>query len=337
MAKGSIKRANWLELFYDLIFVYAISKATHILAYTHNGHLYISQYFIFLLVFIPIWWSWTGHTLFATRFDTHQTIQRILTLIQMLAVVFWATFIDEDFDSNYIGYLFFYILIRVILILMYASVCKKYEHAGEIARRLSLGFGIGLIVATLSLFFEPPFRYFILYLGISIEIITPLLSKKILQKIPVDSHHLPERYGLLTIVLLGESVIMIASNLSNIALTYDTVSATISGFVIISSIWWIYFDLMEKYLLNSTFITGQNVIYGHLFIYIGLSVIAVFIGFSIDNKLTLTHDIMLVSVGFIFLCIGFLLTFETKALFQNMYLFFYVLVALSVLNSLLAV
>ena len=83
MSENIIKKATWLDLLFDLIFVFAIAKATHILAHAHHGHLSINQYVIFVLVIVPIWWTWTGHTLFATRFDTHDTTQRVLTLAQM--------------------------------------------------------------------------------------------------------------------------------------------------------------------------------------------------------------------------------------------------------------
>ncbi len=56
MSPDNIKKANWLELLFDLIFVYAVSKATHILANTHNGHIEVKQYIAFILVMIPIWW-----------------------------------------------------------------------------------------------------------------------------------------------------------------------------------------------------------------------------------------------------------------------------------------
>lgn len=335
MTKSPIKRANWLELFYDLIFVYAISKATHILAHAHEGHLSIHQYFVFLLVFIPIWWAWTGHTLFVTRFDIDKPIQRILSLVQMLAVVFWTTFINSDFDPNYLGYLLFYILIRTILILMYWQVYKVHKHAAAISKQLTFGFGIGLLVALSSLFFEPPIRYFVLYLGISIEIITPLLSKKALKRIPVNHHHLPERYGLLTIILLGESVVMLASNLSNTTLNYTNISTSIAGFIIISSIWWLYFDLTEKSLLKLVLSrTGQHIIYGHLFIYTGLSMLAVFIGFSIDDKLLFLDDILLASISFLFLIVGFLLSYGKDLLLNRTYFILYGLIFSSMLIAL---
>ncbi len=314
MKTENTKRANWLELLFDLIFVYAVSKATHILAHVENGHLGMAPYITFILVMVPIWWAWTGHTLFATRFDTEDSGQKLLTLSQMLAVVFWTSFINADFDGYYRGYLLFYVLIRVLLILMYWRVTKFNPLSIPIAKQLGAGFSIGILVALGSLFFEPPTRYIILYAGIGIEIITPLLCRKALKRVPVKSHHLPERYGLLTIILLGESVIIIAVKLNEISWGISSVSAAISGFILLSTIWWMYFTLMESYLLGRALHTGQRIIYGHLFIYLGLSAVAVFIGFSIKPELMFYSHLILLLTAFSSFFTGLLLVFGFKSL-----------------------
>jgi len=312
MTYENIKRANWLELLFDLIFVYAVAKATHILAYAHNGHVGLEQYTTFILVMIPIWWAWTGHTLFATRFDTEDTGQRVLTLLQMLVVVFWTSFINADFDPNYRGYLLFYVLTRILLIMMYWRATKSNPVSIPIAKRLSTGFSIGIIIALSSLFFESPMRYFVLYAGIGVEILTPLLSRKILKTVSVKSHHLPERFGLLTIILLGESVIILATKLNEIQWSVYTIGAAISGFLMLSAIWWLYFNLMERYIIGKELHTGQHVIYGHLFIYSGLSAIAVFIGFSIAPELVLSSHLILFITGFTVMLIGLFFVFGVK-------------------------
>jgi len=330
---SEIKRANWLELLFDLIFVYAVSKATHILAHAHDGHLTVEQYIKFVLIIMPIWWAWTGYTSFATRFDCKDTTQRILTLAQMLAVVFWAAFFNVDFDPNYPGYLSFYVLIRVLLILMYWRAVKHNPIAYPIAKRLSTGFSLGLSIAALSLLFEPPLRYLVLYAGISIEIITPLVSRNILKTVPVNSHHLPERYGLLTIILLGESVVMIASALSESSWTAYTIGAAIAGFLIIATVWWLYFTLMEEDLLGKALGTGQHIIYGHLFVYAGLSILAVFIGFSVAPALTFYHHLVLLTVGFTISCIGFIIIFSANSLIRKKYLWLYFIFSLGACMS----
>jgi len=334
MVSNTTKRANWLELFFDLIFVYAVAKATHILAHAHNGHIAFEQYVTFILVMTPIWWAWTGHTLFATRFDTEDTGQRILTLAQMLAVVFWTTFINADFDPNYRGYLLFYVLIRVLLILMYWRSTKYIPLSVPISKRLSIGFSIGIMVALSSLFFESPIRYIILYAGIGIEILTPLLSRKILATVPVKSHHLPERYGLLTIILLGESVIMIATKLNEVQWSVYTVGTAIVGFIILSAIWWMNFSLMDRHVIGKELRTGQNVIYGHLFVYSGMSIIAVFIGFSIVPELTFVSHLLLFVSGLVAMYVGYIIIYGISALVKKNQLLQLVLIMFSAFISL---
>jgi len=333
MTDEIIKKANWLELLFDLIFVFAVSKATHILAHAHGGHIEIGQYVIFILVMIPIWWTWTGHTLFATRFDTEDNTQRVLTLLTMLAVVFWTSFINADFDSNYHGYLLFYVLIRLILVIMYWNSARKNPAAMPIAKRLGSGFLLGLMVASLSLLFEPPLRYVVLYLGIGIEIITPLLSRRELKATPVKSHHLPERYGLLTIILLGESVIMLATALSATPWSVSIVSTAIVGFIIIAALWWFYFGLMENYTLGKELGTGQRILYGHLFIYMGLSSIAVFIGYAITLELGISDHLLLCLFGSGMLFIGLLLMFGWQRIADRAHLRLYLVLLTSIILS----
>jgi len=201
--------------------------------------------------------------------------------------------------------------------MMYWRATKYNTASVPIAKQLSAGFSIGLVVALSSMLFESPLRYFVMYTGIAIEILTPLLSRKILKSTPVKSHHLPERYGLLTIILLGESVIILATKLNDSQWTELTISAAIAGFFILSAIWWLYFNLVEKHLIGQNLNTGQHVIYGHLFIYSGLSAIAVFIGYSVKPEITLLSHVMLFVTGFVTLFSGLIFMFGHKAIIEK--------------------
>jgi low temperature requirement protein LtrA len=293
----TVKRANWLDLFYDLVFVFAIAKATHVLVHLHDGHVAWSQYGIFFLIMIPVWWAWTGHTMFTTRFDTEDTTQRLLTLAQMLAAVFLAAFINPDFDAYYHGFLFSYVTIRVLLILMYVRAARIMPIAGPISKYLGIGFSLGILVSLSSLFVDPPWRYVLLYAGITIEILVPFFSRSVLKAIPVNSHHMPERFGLFTIILFGESVVAIAAKLSDQTWSALTPFAAVNGFVVMCAAWWLYFDTHEELVVGKDLGTGQRVLYGHLGIYYGLSVISAAIGFSIGGELNTTDHILMIGTG----------------------------------------
>ena len=78
------RHARWLELFFDLIFVVALGKLTHLLAHTHHGHLVPGTWSNFILTFIPMWWIWVGHTAYSNRFDADTRPHRVATLLLML-------------------------------------------------------------------------------------------------------------------------------------------------------------------------------------------------------------------------------------------------------------
>ena len=107
-----VRRATWLELFYDLVFVAAIARAVHALGHVHDGHIAAEYYVKYVLIMVPLWWAWTGHTLFANRFDTDDSPQRLMTFAQMACAISLAVFIDPDFDPHYRGFLFSYVAFR---------------------------------------------------------------------------------------------------------------------------------------------------------------------------------------------------------------------------------
>ncbi|MGO1501161.1 MAG: low temperature requirement protein A [Marinobacter sp.] len=89
---------------------HATAKAVHTLGHAHSGQIEFDTYLKYVLVMIPLWWAWTGHILFANRFDTDGALQRVMTLAQMVAAASLSLFID--FDPNYHGFLLSYVAIR---------------------------------------------------------------------------------------------------------------------------------------------------------------------------------------------------------------------------------
>ena len=81
------RRATWLELFFDLIIVVALHDAGEILSETHDGHIGPQQFLHFVLVFLPLWWIWAGHTIYANRFDTDSRQHRLSTLLIMFLLI----------------------------------------------------------------------------------------------------------------------------------------------------------------------------------------------------------------------------------------------------------
>lgn len=143
----------------------------------------------YVLIMIPLWWAWTGHTLFANRLDNDDVFQRLMTLAQMAAAASLSVFIDPDFDPNYHGFLLSYVAIRGLLVLMYGRAAMLAEGAcKDVAKFLAVGFSAGLLISLSSLLFEGPWKYTVLYLGIIVDILFPLVGRRYLARAPVESH-----------------------------------------------------------------------------------------------------------------------------------------------------
>jgi low temperature requirement protein LtrA len=281
------RSATWLELFFDLIFVVAIAKAAHVLQHAHDGHLGLEAYIKYILIMIPIWWAWTGCTLFSNRFDCDDNVQRLMSFAQMFAITILAAYINTDFDSYYKGFLLSYAAIRIFTVLMYLRVSFRVKEARHVSNYLALAFGVGVLISLSSLFFDGMLRYVVLYAGIGFDMIAPLIARKRLQTAPVHAHHLPERFGLLTIILLGESVLSLANSFVDLAWTTQSVLMAASSFVVACGIWWLYFNNMDRRIMNKNLGAGQSIIYSHLFIYLGLGALAAMIRFAVVPELLL--------------------------------------------------
>lgn len=281
------RKATWLELFFDLIFVVAIAKAAHVLQHPHHGHIETIIYFKYILIMIPIWWAWVGATLYANRFDCDDIWQRLMSFAQMFCIIILATNINTDFDTYYKGFLFSYVAIRLLTVAMYSRASLHKPGTWSVSNFLALAFGVGALISLSSLFFEGLPRYIMLYAGIGFDMIMPLLAKKLLQAAPVHTHHLPERFGLLTIILLGESVLSLTNSFDTLTWTPLSLGVAASGFILACGLWWMYFDNIQHRITGQNLGHGHGIIYSHLFVYIGLGAIAAMIHFAVVSELTL--------------------------------------------------
>lgn len=291
------RHATWLELFYDLVYVVVISRLAHLITHPHDHHLTLFQYLVFTGLFIPVWWAWTGHTLFQNRFDPDDSIHKVLTLVQMLAACFMAVFITGAVSTaggageSANAFALSYVAIRVLLLVMYGRVHRKAGDSRAVTRLFLTGFSCGALLWLISVFVPGPWKFCLWGLGLLVDISTPWFGNRILSKASVHALHLPERLGLLSIIVLGESIVSIvggieSSGLTGQTLNLQTLSAIFFGFLLLGAIWWLYFHSLETSLINAEYSNGQLAIYGHLPVYLGLVTIAAGVRFGITGEVS---------------------------------------------------
>jgi low temperature requirement protein LtrA len=290
------RRATWLELFFDLIFVVTLGDVTHLLSHTHEGHIEPAQFAKFVLLFVPIWWIWAAHTLYANRFDADSRPHRLSTLVIMFLVLLSSGLVDQRFEVGYPIAVACYFGARVIISFMYFHSGYRRHHHSEVAGRLGAVFLIGASISVASIRFDAPLRYAVFYLGILFDIAGLVAQRRRLAAVPVHTDHLIERVGLMTLILLGESVFGLSAGLESEIWNVGSLMAAATGFVMICSIWWVYFDSFHL-LTEQKLTTGHAILYSHLFVFLGLSILANLIRHAILDDLHMDDFRALAATG----------------------------------------
>lgn len=297
------RHATWLELFFDLIVVVALRDAGEILIETHDGHIASQQYLHFVLVFLPLWWIWAGHTIYANRFDTDSRQHRGATLLIMFLLIVISAQISGDAQEHFALAVACYCAARLIIAGMYFVSKLKHHDRGGFTTTLGIVFAVGAAISLSSILLEPPWSYLVFYAGIVFDMAALLLLKRRLHVVPAHTSHLVERVGLLTIIMLGESVLSISAALAHIAWNPSNIMAAISGFVMVSAIWWIYYDsfhLLERRKLT----TGHSILYSHLFLFVGLAILASLVHHAILGDLAMGDFRLLAATGTVLFFLG---------------------------------
>ena len=197
------RHATWLELFYDLVFVGAVSQLASSLNedYSPLGVLKFSA------LFVPVWWAWAGHTFYLTRFDSDDLGRRFLTMIQIVAVASLAVHAPEALGKTSGGFALSYAAVRFMLVTEYLRAGIDIPHVRVLTNRYCFGFGLAASLWALSALVTTPWRFWVWGLAVIIDFLAPLTAGELHARFPPHLMHLPERFGLFTIIVIGEAVV----------------------------------------------------------------------------------------------------------------------------------
>src|SRR6266545_2184102 len=197
----------------------------------------------FTPLFGLIWWAWTGHTVFSTRFDSDDGVQRTLTLVQMFAVAAMAANAKDALDTrSSAGFAAAYAVVRFLLVAQYFRA-RQVPDARPLATRYLVGHGSAALLWLTSAFVPSPERFWLWGIAFALDLGTPWLAVRHSVGIPPDAAHLPERFGLFTLILLGESVVGVMHGMESQENWPPAAAASaFLGMGIAFLIWWWYFD-----------------------------------------------------------------------------------------------
>jgi len=233
------RRVTWMELFFDLVFVAAVSQVGGPLA----EHFTFAELGRFAFLLLVIWWAWHGYALYATRFDVDDAIERGATLLQMVAVIFMAANAEQGLDSvSSAGFAAAYGVMRLILAARYLRAAAR-PLARRLAREHAAGFGLAALIWIASALVAPPWRAFAWAAALAVDIGTAALASRFTVDAPPHAAHLPERFGLFTLILLGEAIVAVMTGIQRQPEWSVAAALTaLSSVALVCGVWWAYFE-----------------------------------------------------------------------------------------------
>ncbi|HEX7136099.1 MAG TPA: low temperature requirement protein A [Iamia sp.] len=268
------RAATPLELLFDLCFVVAVAQAAA--AYHHElveGHV-LDGVVGFAGGFFAVWWGWMNFTWFSSAHDRDDVLHRVLTLTQMAGALVLAAgvsraVVDGDFGIAVVGY----VVMRMGLVASWLRVAAGHPEGRTRALRFAGGITVLQVLWIANLALPEgvgPVSFAVLALG---ELAVPVWAESALGQPLFHPHHIEERYGLFTILVLGESLLSATVGfqqaLDSRGVSVEMVVIGLSGLVLAFGCWWLYFDHPGH--LSPTRAQGFRWGYGHVLVFASLA------------------------------------------------------------------
>jgi low temperature requirement protein LtrA len=291
------RTATPLELLFDLVFVVAIAQAAselhHAIAELHPLEGLIG----YLMVFFAIWWAWMAFTWFASAYDCDDVPYRLLVFVQISGALLLASGIPTMFETRTpnIATVGGYVVMRLALVVQWLRASASDPERRRTARRYALGITV-LQTAWVAMLFVPQYWVPGFLTLAALDLALPAWAERA-SPTTWHPHHIAERYGLLTLIVLGESILSATTAIESAFTSGNALSdlapLIVGGLLIVYSMWWIYFDRPVHDLLTSirkAFVWG----YGHYFVFGSAAAVGAGLAVAVDAA---THHAKIGPVG----------------------------------------
>ena len=305
------RKATWLDLFYDLFFVAVIAVLTHHLSEDFDKNHSWYSLTSFILFFVPIWWVWAGNTFYNERFATDDISHRLFSFFQMLPVAALAYFAGGGHENEFAvnGFAISFVTARIMLLYLWNRATIFNASVKPVVKIFNLFFGASIILFVISIFIPTPYKFGVWTIALIVDLMAPFFCIKGNDNLPkVHREHITERFGLFTLIVLGESIAAVLNGISGIEITPQNSLIGLLGLAITFGFWFLYFDQIIPGKRKEKMLTKFLWVYGHLPLLLGLAAFsAALLAIVGSSSLTLCNEMRWLtfgSVGTIFLSLA---------------------------------
>jgi low temperature requirement protein LtrA len=291
-----------LELFFDLVFVFAITQVTSLLADDPSWGGVLRG----MLVLTALWWAWSGYAWLTSTTDVDEGGVRLTTLAAMGAMLFVALSVPGAFGDDALIFGAAYLVVRILHLVLYSTVSRDDPALRGALLRITPTETLGALLILLAASFEGDTRIALWIAALAIDYVGPLVVGGG-RGWRIAPEHFAERHGLVILIALGESIIAIGVG-AGLELAAGVIVAAALGIVVVSALWWLYFDV-AAIIARTRLIRARGDAQARLaldsYSYLHLPMVAGIVLFALGLEKTLGHaDETLGTVPAVGLCLG---------------------------------
>jgi low temperature requirement protein LtrA len=310
---GLQERVTPLELFFDLVFVFAITQVTGLVSADPTW----SGLTKGLLVLGVLWWAWAAYAWLTNTIDPDEGVVRIAMLGAMAAMLITSLAVPDVFGDDALLFAFAYAFVRVMHLVLYALAGRGDRDLLAAIGRLAVGSAIGVGLLFVAAGLDGRAQVGVWALALAFDLLGPYVGGG--RGWHLSAGHFAERHGLIVIIALGESIVALGLGATDV-LTAGVVAAALLGLAVAFALWWAYFDvvaIVAERRLRETTGTAQLEMARDSYSYLHLPMVAGIVLFAVGVKKTLGHvDEPLELVPAIALCGGIAMYLVAHVLFR---------------------
>jgi len=259
------RSVGWLELFFDLVFVVVISRLAHQLIGEPSLRLAVE----FLAQFVAVFWIWNAFTYYRERFESGGIEDRLFVFLALVPVAALAVFADGGLNEQYLEFAIAYLAARVVFVSGCLRAARHVPAFRPVAVRFLVGFAVMASLILVSLGRSADTRLALWIAAVVVDVAVPAFTVRQQAVLPpISADKFPERFGLFTIIVLGESIIGVISGFSELSddgnLSGSAWAAGPLGLAIGFGLWWVYFDFIARRPPRSRFTAALAWVYLHM-------------------------------------------------------------------------
>jgi low temperature requirement protein LtrA len=277
-----------LELFFDLVFVFAVTQVTTLLTNDPTWHGVLRG----ALVLSAVWWAWTGYAWLTSTLDVDEGGVRLAMLAAMAAMLGVALAVPGAFGDDALLFAVSFLVVRILHVALYASVAWNDRDLLRAMLRLAPSELVAATFLLVAVAARGELRIALWLAALAIDYLGPVVAR--MHGWHIAPMHFAERHGLVVLIALGESVIAIGVG-AGVGLGVGVLLAALLGAVVISALWWLYFDvaaLLMRQRLRALHGVEQVRLARDAYSYLHLPLVAgvVYFAFGLETTLHHVHD-----------------------------------------------